>query len=137
GPTARHVSSRPTLATVARFGGLPSRSETSTSWSTTPGTRRGGLPQTSTSPPSMPPRRRTLRNCRGRRVPGLTPRQLRHRRDRRRRWRPYRDLTGGTCIGPGLFGEPDDEAMCSRRLDVARRDRIHADALRPNFLRQP
>src|SRR3989442_15243560 len=51
--------------------------------------------------------------------------------------RVHQPLAGSVLIGPGLFGEPDDEAMCSRRFDVARRNRIHADALRPNFLRQP
>src|SRR5437867_10895099 len=40
-----------------------------------------------------PPRRRPRRNRRGRRIPGFTPRQLRHRRDRRRRRWSHSDLT--------------------------------------------
>jgi len=64
------------------------------------------------------PRRRTGGDRRGRRIPGLTPRQLRHRRGRRRGWGPHRDLTGRGPGGPG-----DDDAGVLERL-VGRLDQV-------------
>ena len=57
--------------------------------------------------------------------------------ERNSAWRVYEVLPGGLLVGPSLFGEPDDQAMCGRRLNEARSNRIHADTLRPHLLRQP
>lgn len=51
--------------------------------------------------------------------------------------RVHQALTGGVPVGPGLFRELGDQAIGGRRLDDPGRDRVDADALRADFLRQP